>query len=170
MKEKKSEENIPAAQHAEEEDARVSGAHEIKGRAPRAEKKAREGKKQTGRLTGKEGFKFGRGHRLLRKSEFEKAFGRGKRYSVDGLEFIYLPNGLDNSRLGLIVSRKTGRRANTRNRIKRLFREVFRLNEGRLATAADIVIKAYPKAASFGFDDVRAAFEKFADRLAQAAR
>ena len=43
-------------------------------------------------------------------------------------------------RLGVVVSRRTLRRAVDRNRAKRLIREAFRLNRHRLCGQADIVI------------------------------
>lgn len=39
------------------------------------------------------------------------------------------PNNLGHSRLGLIVAKKIARRAVDRNKVKRLLREVFRMNQ-----------------------------------------
>jgi ribonuclease P protein component len=52
-------------------------------------------------------------------------------------------NGQRHPRLGLAIARKTLRRAVDRNRVKRLIRESFRLNAGRLP-AVDIVVLARP--------------------------
>jgi len=49
------------------------------------------------------------------------------------------PNGLDHSRLGLTLTRKTGN-AVERNRAKRVLREVFRLNRHRIDLSMDLVI------------------------------
>ncbi len=54
---------------------------------------------------------------------------------------ILKENGLGITRLGLTVSRKTGN-AVKRNRVKRLIREFFRLNDTYFPQGYDIVIAA----------------------------
>jgi len=54
---------------------------------------------------------------------------------------ILKENGLGITRLGLTVSRKTGN-AVKRNRVKRLIREFFRLNDTYFPQGYDIVITA----------------------------
>jgi len=49
-----------------------------------------------------------------------------------------LPNGLAHPRLGLVVGRKHGN-SPQRNRIKRLFREAFRLSQHELPAGFDLV-------------------------------
>jgi len=51
------------------------------------------------------------------------------------------PNALATARLGIIVSRKTARRAVDRNRIKRLVREAFRRDPERFGSS-DLVVLA----------------------------
>lgn len=83
-------------------------------------------------------FRFPKSHRLLTKREFATAFEA--RRSVRDNRFVahYCPNGLPFGRLGLAVSRKVGR-AVVRNRVKRLVREAFRLNQDAFA-GWDLVI------------------------------
>ena len=50
-------------------------------------------------------------------------------------------NGLGHPRLGLAISKRNIRHANDRNRIKRLIRESFRLNQHELA-GIDVVVMA----------------------------
>ena len=59
-----------------------------------------------------------------------------------------LPNGLSLTRYGLSVSRRVGN-AVTRNRVKRLFREILRLTP--LQPGWDIIFIARPMVASTGY-------------------
>lgn len=67
------------------------------------------------------------------------------------------------TRLGITVTRKVGD-AVTRNRIKRLVREVFRQNRQRLPSGLDIVWVAKQQASAASFADVLADFEALVRR------
>ncbi len=67
------------------------------------------------------------------------------------------------TRLGITVTRKIGN-AVERNRIKRLVREVFRLNRTRLPEGLDLVWVAKQQAAQAQFADVLEDFEALARR------
>ncbi|MGK7345311.1 MAG: ribonuclease P protein component [Candidatus Nitrospinota bacterium M3_3B_026] len=108
---------------------------------------------------------LGRRDKLLKKNEFERVFKGGKRFRGGRMEFIYLPNGLDWPRLGLVVSRKVGK-AVVRNRTRRVLREVFRLNKNRLGVGIDIVVRVFPKGAPISFHEAEGEFLRFARRLA----
>lgn len=59
---------------------------------------------------------------------------------TDGLFLaVILPNGVGFSRLGIAVPKRTGN-AVTRNRMKRLIRETFRLNRDSLPDSIDLLI------------------------------
>jgi len=83
-------------------------------------------------------FKFTKQERIKKKKEFEKVFQEGKVIKNGKVVLYVMPNGLDVSRLGLVVSKKVGN-AVRRNRVKRLLREVYRLNKHLLKTPVDIV-------------------------------
>ena len=70
------------------------------------------------------------------------------------------------TRLGITVTRKVGN-AVTRNRIKRLVREVFRQHRHRLPAGLDMVWVAKQQAAGASFADVLADFEALARRSAE---
>ena len=74
-------------------------------------------------------------------------------YKVSSRAFLLLAqvNEVEPSRLGVIVAKKHIRRANRRNRIKRLVREHFRLT--RLSVPLDLVVLA--KAAADQMDNAR---------------
>ena len=75
--------------------------------------------------------------------EFQRVYRSGRRHWGDGFALIALPNALEYNRLGISVHRKAGN-AVRRNRIKRLIREVFRLNRDLFPAAADVVLTIRP--------------------------
>jgi ribonuclease P protein component len=85
-------------------------------------------------------YKFARTHRLLKADEFSSVFlFRKVRHGVY-LKIYFKPNELNNSRLGQVVSKKVHKRANKRNYMKRVIRELFRLNN-RQWKNYDIVVR-----------------------------
>ena len=64
--------------------------------------------------------------RLSKADEFSSVFILRKTRNGTWLKIHYKPNGLSHSRLGLIVSKKNHKRANKRNYMKRVIRELFR--------------------------------------------
>jgi ribonuclease P protein component len=81
--------------------------------------------------------------RLLKAAEFSRVFKKAIRSSDRMLTVLIAANDLGYPRLGLAISKKHAKRAVDRNRIKRIIRESFRLNQGSLP-AADFVIMAKP--------------------------
>lgn len=71
---------------------------------------------------------FGKALRVRRKAEFQQVFDRGARVSSRFFTLLLAPGTASQARLGIVASRKLGD-AVTRNRAKRLIREVFRLNQ-----------------------------------------
>jgi len=65
----------------------------------------------------------------------------GKRHHTRHFVVIIKQNGLGITRLGVTVSKKTGN-AVKRNRVKRLIREFFRLNNSKIPHGYDIVVTA----------------------------
>jgi ribonuclease P protein component len=84
-------------------------------------------------------FRFGKARHLRQAREFSRVFG-GKCVARNRLLIVYAqPNDLGITRLGLSVSRRHGN-AVARNRIKRLLREAFRLNQHQLPAGLDLVV------------------------------
>ncbi len=67
-----------------------------------------------------------RGLRLTGNKQFTRIRGQGKTAANRFLVIRYLPNGLDHSRFGFMVSRRIGN-AVIRNKVKRRLREAVRL-------------------------------------------
>ena len=83
-------------------------------------------------------FRFPAWLRIRRRRDFEQILGRGARSSDERLKVWVSHNGLEVSRLGLIVGRRFGN-AVRRNRAKRILREAFRLSRADLPAGLDIL-------------------------------
>ncbi len=83
--------------------------------------------------------------RLRRRTDFRRVMRSGERVSDDVLQLCALPNGLPESRLGLIVGKRHGN-AVRRNRIRRLLREAFRIQQDSLAPGLDLTCAPIPGA------------------------
>ena len=85
---------------------------------------------------------FGRSKRLLTQAAYKAVFDDSPyRVSHRNLLMLARPNGATEARLGLIVAKKNVRLAVKRNRIKRVVRDSFRLNQQDLANL-DIIFLA----------------------------
>lgn len=93
-----------------------------------------------------ERYSFTRAERIRKGKDFASVRKEGKRITGKNFVVFLKTNDLGIRRLGLAVSSKVGG-AVKRNRIKRLFREFFRLNKESFPQSADIFISA-----KHGFD------------------
>ncbi len=85
-------------------------------------------------------FGLSKKERITKAGEFERAYKNGAISKTGCLIIRSLPNNLGYSRLGIAVSKKSFPSAVTRNRIKRLVREAFRLNKHRLPKGLDLIV------------------------------
>lgn len=87
---------------------------------------------------------FPKTRRLCRQKDFDRIFQQAERKSRSGLTLRVLENGADCSRLGLMIGKKAGN-AVTRNRVKRVLREIFRYKQASFTKNCDIVLTVYRK-------------------------
>jgi ribonuclease P protein component len=84
-------------------------------------------------------YRFRPAEHLRLPSDFRRVYER-RRSASDGRLIVYgCENGLPHLRLGLSVSRKVGK-ATRRNRLRRLYREAFRLTRHAMPTGLDLVL------------------------------
>ncbi|HJS91072.1 MAG TPA: ribonuclease P protein component [Steroidobacteraceae bacterium] len=83
--------------------------------------------------------------RLRRKSEFDAAYARGRRFGNGFFAVTASSNEQDGARLGMAVAVRTAGSAVERNRIRRIIRESFRVHQMTLP-AVDLVVSARPSA------------------------
>src|SRR5258705_9033636 len=84
-------------------------------------------------------FAFRPAEHLRRPTDFRRVYERRRSVS-DGWLIVYAcENGLPHLRLGLSVSRKVGQ-ATHRNRLRRLYREAFRLTRHEMPTGLDLIL------------------------------
>ena len=84
-------------------------------------------------------MRFPRNQRVTQRSDYLNIRESGSRYDCGAFIFQIAPGKQNSPRLGLIVTRKVGN-AVVRNRAKRIFREIFRLNQKDIPQNTDIVI------------------------------
>lgn len=83
---------------------------------------------------------FPRELRLLTPSQFSRIFDRPTKAVSDHFTFLAKFNDTDHPRLGLTIAKKKEKTAVGRNRIKRVIRESFRLNQENLPNIDIVVI------------------------------
>ena len=87
---------------------------------------------------------FGKAQKIKKRGEISRLFKDGRRWECPCFVLIYGQNALPHDRFGVIVSKRLGN-AVERNRIKRVFREVYRRNIKNNPPFFDILIKPRPK-------------------------
>ena len=103
--------------------------------------------------------------RLRANKDFAILRRTGKRYPFSGfLGQATVNEGGGRRRLGLRVGRKVGNSV-TRNRLKRILRELFRLQQNGLPESCDLVVVAHPSLVSMKHKPVEDDFKKLCERI-----
>lgn len=115
---------------------------------------------------GKGCFRFPHSARLTHQKDFQRVFDHATKSGDPCFTVLFTGNQQDYPRLGLAITKKVAKRAVDRNRIKRIVRESFRLNQHRLGRV-DIVVLARSKAIETANQQLFASLEKHWNRLEQ---
>lgn len=109
-------------------------------------------------------FRLPKQAKLIKTDDFSSVFSLRKRIAMPYLVMRYKPNVLNRPRLGLIVAKKTAKLAVKRNYMRRVLRELFRLNQHDLP-AIDLVIQAQKSFEKADFNDIKQEFEQLTLKL-----
>lgn len=104
-------------------------------------------------MSGIRGTKLRKREKLMQKAEYVRVLRKGTRVSSQNFTLAFLKNSRSFARIGHVVAKKVVRTAVSRNRIKRRFREVFRLNKHRF-DCNDVVFMAKTDTSGISFSAV----------------
>lgn len=106
---------------------------------------------------------------ILKKNyEFRLVLKKGKYYSGKYIESFVLNNNLDINKIGIAIKTKVGK-AVKRNRIKRLIKESYRLNEDKFGVGKNLVflVKKNQEIDSLEFRDIEKDIIFILDKIGQ---
>lgn len=93
-------------------------------------------------------------NRITKNIEFQRIYKKGEFFATKLIHFKYLNNNLPLTRVGFVISTKVSKSAVKRNKIKRVIREVFRLNLDKIKKGMDIVVIVKPGAIELERTDI----------------
>ena len=96
---------------------------------------------------------FKREMKMLKAENYQHVFNQAQRFGNQSFTVLARENELNHARLGLAISKKCAKNAVDRNRIKRLFRESFRLNQHTLP-CLDIIAMCKPSAIALDNNEI----------------
>lgn len=104
--------------------------------------------------------------KILKTDDFSSVFNFRKRIATTYLIMHYQPNLHQRARLGAVVSKKIAKLAVHRNYMKRVLRELFRLNQHQIAHV-DLVIRVQKKFNKSDFKQIKQEFDTLIVKLNQ---
>lgn len=99
------------------------------------------------------GLGFSKPKHLVKTDEISSVFSFNCRFSSEHFQVLVKPGDQNFARLAVIVSKKTARLAVSRNYIKRVSREIFRLQQHELS-GLDIVVRARKSFSHADYPDI----------------
>jgi ribonuclease P protein component len=92
--------------------------------------------------------------RIVKSADYRTIYREGRKIQSEKFVIFALQNQVGHHRLGITVSRRVGS-AVIRNRVKRLFREIFRRSFGELPGQYDMVVNAKASCAGTSYVQLR---------------
>lgn len=103
-------------------------------------------------------------NRLKQKKDFTLVFKRGKGFKADTLFLKVIGNNLDKSRFGIIVTTKTSKKANTRNKIRRRIKAIIFQKLPQIKNKLDVVLSTRPGIENKDFRETEAEITKIFEK------
>ena len=94
---------------------------------------------------------------IKKNRDFQKVYENGKSYANKRLVMYVAENGLNETRIGISVSKKVGNSV-VRHRMTRLIREIFRLNKKNIRNGLDIITVVRVAAKESDYKQLEGAF------------
>jgi ribonuclease P protein component len=104
-------------------------------------------------------FRFTKQAKLIKTDDFSSVFNFRKRISAEHLVIHYQLNALPHARLGLVIGKKTAKLAVKRNYMRRVLRELFRLQQHEIKPA-DLVIRVQKRFDKVDFIQIKQEFNE----------
>ena len=111
-------------------------------------------------------YQFNRESRLLTPGHFQAVFNKPTRFGSKHFTILITPNTNNSKRIGFAVAKKRVKLAVQRNRIKRLVRESFRLNQHTIPNV-DIVVMVKSGIDSLENKEIHEQIEKIWQKIVQ---
>jgi ribonuclease P protein component len=104
--------------------------------------------------------------KMIKTDDFSSVFNFRKRISTEHLAIHYQPNMHNRARLGLVVGKKTAKLAVSRNYMRRVLREFFRLQQHEICHV-DLIIRVQKKFSKVDFIQIKQEFNLLIGKLNQ---
>lgn len=108
--------------------------------------------------------RFRKSDRILKRELFRRVYRDGRKFTARFFTAFVLPNSEESPRIGITVTRKTGK-AVKRNRSRRLVREVFRRNKWRVTRGVDIVVNVKGSLGEASYQELESDFVVFLEKV-----
>ncbi len=104
--------------------------------------------------------------KMIKTDDFSSVFNFRKRISTEHLAIHYQPNMHERARFGLVVGKKTAKLAVSRNYMRRVLREFFRLQQHEICHV-DLIIRVQKKFSKVDFIQIKQEFNLLIGKLNQ---